>query len=80
MRKLFAAIFVVALLLAASFATVAGATKEDHPPGGWGQGGVGEKENCGPKGEDVPFFTEVGPTSDGTSMQVFHDCAPGTPG
>ena len=47
MRKFFAAIFVLAVL-AASFAPVAGAMKEDH---GFA------KENCGPTSEDSTFFT-----------------------
>ena len=71
MRKLFAAIFVGMALLAASFAPAAGAFKEDHPQGGWGQGGVQEKENCSPNSADRPFLTM---SNSGNLNEVSHGC------
>jgi hypothetical protein len=71
MRKLFAAFFVVALL-AATFAPGAGAFKEDHPQGGgWGHGGVREKENCSPNSVDQPFDTM---SNSGNGNEVSHAC------
>jgi hypothetical protein len=70
MRKFFAAFFVVALL-AASFAPGAGAFKEDHPQGGWGRGGVQEKENCSPNSVDQPFDTM---SNSGNGNEVSHAC------
>lgn len=71
MRKLFAAIFVGMALVAASFAPAAGAFKEDHPHGGWGQGGVQEKENCSPNSVDQPFDTM---SNSGNGNEVVHAC------
>ena len=68
MRKFFAAFFVVALL-AATFAPGAGAFKEDHPQGGWGHGGVQEKENCSPNSVDQPFETF---SNSGNGNEVIH--------
>jgi hypothetical protein len=70
MRKFFAAFFVVALL-AATFAPGAGAFKEDHPQGGWGPGGVQEKENCSPNSVDQPFDTM---SNSGNGNEVSHAC------
>jgi hypothetical protein len=70
MRKFFAAFFVVALL-AATFAPGAGAFKEDHPQGGWGHGGVREKENCSPNSVDQPFDTM---SNSGNGNEVSHAC------
>jgi hypothetical protein len=67
MRKLLAATCVGFALVAASFAPVAGATKEDH-----GSHGTNVKENCSTNSEDSPFFT----FGQGHPATVYHYCNP----
>ena len=77
MRKLFAAIFVGVAVLALTFAPAAGAFKEDHPtPGGWGQGGVLEKENCSLNSVDRPFDTF---SNGGNGNETEHPCPNAAP-
>jgi len=67
MRKLLAAIFVGVALVAASFAPLAGAMKEDH-----GTHGTNETENCSTRSEDYPFYT----FGQGHPVTHYHYCNP----